>query len=101
MMSIPVNGSSLDVVGLAERVAFSESTLFTAAGEVLWVAGVGVVVGLDFGDVLGVFEREAPVSFTDPSCGVYAPVDELASAALGASSAPDAMSTAASRFMMV
>ena len=88
---MPVKGSSLDVVGLAERVAFSESTLLTAFGEVLFVAGAGVV--------LGVFERDAPVSFTDPSVGEYAPVDEFASAALGASSAPDAMSTAASRFM--
>ena len=58
MMSIPVNGSSLAVVGLAERVAFSESTLLTEEGEVLFVAGAGLVLGV----LLGVLERDAPVS---------------------------------------
>jgi hypothetical protein len=56
-MSMPVNGSSLEVVGLADRVAFSESTLLTDVGEEVVLAGL----------VLGVLERDAPVSLTAPT----------------------------------
>lgn len=97
-MSIPVNGSSLEAV-LAERVARSELTLFTVGEELVALGEL----------VLGVVDRDAPVSWTDPTWLQLVSYVELeffwqvplARAEPGTSSAPDATTTAANFFMIL